>query len=239
MLKTKRAERTSALLLMMVILVVTLGCSETQSQTETTKTAPATSQTTPETWSFDDTPEGDLPSGWKVEATNQKGDLAIWGIIKDTSAPSGQQALALISPPKNYGSNFNICWNSSSQFLDGEIQVDFKSISGHVDQGGGIMWRVQDKDNYYIARFNPLEDNFRIYYVKNGSRKKIANAKIALAAGKWHTMKIVQKGNQYQGYINGKKLIEGNNDKFLSSGGAGLWTKADAVTSFDDFSINP
>jgi len=101
------------------------------------------------------------------------------------------------------------------------------------------MWRVRDKDNYYIARFNPLEDNFRIYYVHNGSRHKIADAKVTLPAGKWHTMKIIQKSTRFEGYINGEKLIEGTNDLFANPGGVGLWTKADAVTSFDDFSVKP
>jgi len=96
---------------------------------------------------------------------------------------------------------------------------------------------VQDKDNYYIARFNPLEDNFRIYYVRNGARKTLAGVKIALPAGKWHTLRIVQYGNRFEGYLNGKKLLDGTNDLFTKPGGVGLWTKADAVTSFDDFSV--
>ena len=223
----------------MVFLGVTLGCNETQAQTETSKTASTTGKTSQATWNFDDVPEGELPAGWKVEATNQEGPSATWKIIKDATAPSGHQVLALVSPPQKYGRNFNLCWTDSPSMLDGEIRVDFKSNTGEVDQGGGVMWRVQDKDNYYIARFNPLEDNFRIYYVHNGSRHKIADAKVTLPAGKWHTMKIVQKGARYEGYLNGKKLVEGTNDLFTNTGGVGLWTKADAVTSFDNFSVNP
>ena len=33
----------------------------------------------------------------------------------------------------------------------------FKAIAGTIDQGGGICWRVQDNNNYYIVRMNPLE----------------------------------------------------------------------------------
>jgi hypothetical protein len=98
---------------------------------------------------------------------------------------------------------------------------------------------VQDKDNYYIARFNPLEDNFRIYYVLDGARKKLASARVKLPAGKWHTLKIVQNGSRFEGYLNGRKLLNGANNLFTKPGGVGLWTKADAVTSFDDFSVNP
>ena len=34
-----------------------------------------------------------------------------------------------------------------------------------MDQGGGPVWRYQDANNYYIARMNPLEDNYRVYKV--------------------------------------------------------------------------
>jgi len=216
--------RISATILLVVFSVITSGCTETRSQTS---------------WNFDGTTDGNLPDGWKVEATNQKGEPAQWKVIKDATAPSGEMVLALVSPPKKVGNNFNICWTESVIFQDGELEVDFKALKGRIDQGGGLMWRVKDKDNYYIARFNPLEDNFRIYYVRDGSRRKIGDARIALPAGKWHTMKIVQKGNKFEGYINGKKLVEGTNDLFSEAGGIGLWTKADAVTSFDDLEVKP
>jgi len=101
--------------------------------------------------------------------------------------------------------------------------------------GGGIIWRAKDKENYYIARFNPLENNFRLYYVRDGARKTLASTRIALTAGKWHSMKIVQHGDSFEAYLDGKKLLEGSDNLFSDAGGVGLWTKADAVTSFDNF----
>ena len=98
------------------------------------------------------------------------------------------------------------------------------------------MWRVQDSDNYYVARFNPLEDNFRLYIVENGVREELASADVHLTKG-WHEMWNVQKNEVFEGYLDGKKLLENKNSKLNKSGGAGLWTKADAATSFDDFSV--
>lgn len=98
------------------------------------------------------------------------------------------------------------------------------------------MWRVQDSGNYYVARFNPLEDNFRFYIVENGLRKELASADVHLAKG-WQEMRIVQKGEVFAGYLDGKKLLEYKDSRLNKSGGAGLWTKADAATSFDDFSV--
>jgi len=186
---------------------------------------------------FENVPIGALPDGWKVEATRQYGPLAKWEVIIDKTAPSGQKVLALTRVNHSSGATFNLCWTDKVSFRDGTIEVMFKPVRGRIDQGGGIIWRVRDRNNYYVARFNPLEDNFRVYCVANGHRMMMNSARVSLAAGKWHSMKIVQKGDRYQCYLNGKKYLEGSDDRFQKAGGVGLWTKADAVTSFDDFKV--
>jgi len=187
--------------------------------------------------SFDNVIVGQLPNGWKIEATNQKGPLATWKVIVDTTAPSGNKVLAMTSPNHSFGGTFNLCWTNGINFLNGEIKVMFKANKGIEDEGGGVIWRVRDKGNYYIARYNPLENNFRIYYIKDEARKILASARIKLPADKWHELKIVQNGNHITGYLNGKKLLEVDDNTFTKTGGVGLWTKADAVTSFDNFKI--
>ena len=62
---------------------------------------------------------------------------------------------------------------------------------------------------------------------------------IVLAPMKWNPLEIVQHGDRFEGYLNGEKLLEGTDGLFEKAGGAGLWTKADAVTSFDGFSVSP
>lgn len=189
------------------------------------------------TWTFDDCKVGAVPAGWTVGATMQSGPLATWKVIPDETAPSGGQVLAMTSPNHKSRGTYNLCWTKTAAFLDGEIEVTLKAGTGRVDRGGGVIWRAIDKDNYYIARWNPLEDNFRIYYVKDGRRRQLASAAARLEAGKWHTMRIVHKGNRIAGYLNGRKLLELTAENFTKPGGVGLWTKADAVTSFDDFTV--
>ena len=99
------------------------------------------------------------------------------------------------------------------------------------------MWRVKDADNYYVARFNPLESNVRFYKVTGGVRRQIAGARVPYKAGTWVTMKIVQNGTHVETWLNGRKWIEADNDAITGEGGVGLWTKADAVTEFDDFTV--
>jgi|APSaa5957512622_1039677.scaffolds.fasta_scaffold23742_2 hypothetical protein len=188
-------------------------------------------------WTFDDVPVGGLPYGWEVEATRQAGSLATWEVVADETAPSDGRALALTSPNHTSRGTFNVCWTNGVSILDGEVEVRFKAHTGKIDQGGGVIWRAQDRHNYYIARYNPLEDNLRIYYVLDGDRTMLANADISLAAGEWHVLKVVQRRADIHAYLNGEKLLETTDERFTAPGGIGLWTKADAVTSFDDLVV--
>ncbi|MDA2938429.1 LamG domain-containing protein [Acidobacteria bacterium AH-259-A15] len=185
---------------------------------------------------FDDVEVGKLPADWKVEATHAKGKLADWSVQKDATASPDDQVLLLKINDHDRGT-FNLCWTDQVSFQDGIVEVKVKAREGRIDQGGGPIWRVKDKDNYYIARWNPLEDNFRIYYVKDGKRVQLDTAKVKLPADQWHTISVHHQGNQITGYINGKKLLEVNDTTFPEAGGVGVWTKADAASSFDDLEI--
>ncbi len=226
-----RRVLTGALVSLLISFVVSTVLAGTAG-----KPSPA-NETFTVSWSFDDLDVGQLPAGWMVESTNGNGDDAVWRVVTDETDPSKKQVLALVDTNHNSGSTFNLCWTDSISFRNGEISVRFRADQGREDQGGGVIWRVQDADNYYIARFNPLEDNFRLYSVRDGRRKKLASARMKLAAGQWHELTISQHGDRYEGSLNGKLLLAGTDDLFGQAGGVGLWTKADAATSFDDFLV--
>ncbi len=50
-------------------------------------------------------------------------------------------------------------------------------------------------------------------------------------------IRIVHNGSQIEGWLNGERLLEVTDATLTQAGGVGLWTKADAATSFDDFSV--
>jgi len=181
---------------------------------------------------FEKAKVGTVPTGWKATATHPKKALATWQVEED----AGNKILTLSNIDSSHGGMFNLCFTKSVDFLDGEISVRFRANSGQIDQGGGIMWRVQDADNYFVARFNPLEDNFRFYIVKEGVRMELASANVRLDKG-WHRMKIVQEGTHFEGYLDDKKFLDYHDKRLEKSGGVGLWTKADAASSFDDFIV--
>ncbi len=187
-------------------------------------------------FSFEKAAPGNLPEGWRIDATNPKGKLAEWKVRKDTKTRSGSKVLSVTKIHDNSSGVFNLCLYPQARFANGVIKVRVRADTGAVDQGGGPVWRAKNAENYYIARYNPLEFNFRLYYVKNGIRRMLADAGgLDIKTGVWFTIKIAHQGNRIEAWLNGEKLIEVTDSTFQEAGGVGLWTKADAVTSFDDF----
>jgi len=189
-------------------------------------------------WSFEEVEPGGLPGGWKIEATTRSPlPLATWQVTRDASAPDGENVLTLTSPNHTARGAYNLCWTDKVRFKDGEIEVKLRGNTGEIDQGGGPIWRVKDKDNYYICRANPLESNLRVYYVKDGRRRQLATADVEVSTGTWHEIAIKHEGAHIECFFNGNKLLEVDDDTFPEAGGVGLWTKADAATSFDEFEV--
>lgn len=124
------------------------------------------------------------------------------------------------------------------QYTNVDVSVDFMPISGSIDASGGVVFRSVDAQNYYIVRANALEDNFRLYYFKNGLRYEIASATVTPPALKqYSTIRVVAKGDHIQAYLNGTLFID-HHDNTFSQGYVGLWTKADSVTTFDNFKVS-
>ncbi|MGQ0614436.1 MAG: DUF1259 domain-containing protein [Planctomycetaceae bacterium] len=173
-----------------------------------------------------------LPRGFRVETTNPAGPDATW--------EAREGVLALTKPNHDSPAAFNLCWSDSLRFRDGAVEARVRADAGEVDQGGGVIWRARDKDNYYLARYNPLEKNFRLYHVTASKRTTLGDASgVAIADGAWFTIRIVHKGARIEAWLDGKKLLEAEDATFPDEGGVGFWTKADAATSFDDLVVTP
>ena len=181
---------------------------------------------------FDMDIEGKLPSGFS-EATTGKPKSIKWRVVNDNgNKVVAQQAL-------NSGSCYNLLVLDKAGYENFSASVKIKAVSGDEDQGGGLVWRYANNDNYYIARYNPLENNLRFYRVVEGNRKQLASVDDKIKKGEWFTMTIEIRINKIICSLNGKRLIETTDDAFKSAGLIGFWTKADAVTYFDDLKIYP
>ena len=182
-----------------------------------------------ETINFDASPVGAAPSGWTAGVTGR--GASRWTVEADASAPSKPNVL------KQSGrGDFPWCVKDEPQIADGFVEVKFKSVSGSEDQAGGLIWRWKDGDNYYVARANALEDNVSLYYTQNARRITVKYVDAPVAKNQWHTLRVEFAGKRIRVTLDGKTYIEADDDHIAAAGRVGVWTKADSVTLFDDFS---
>jgi len=181
------------------------------------------------TISFDQDMPGTFPVGWRSGVTGRGSPK--WAVEADATAPSRPNVL------KQSGSGaFPWCVRPDTSLPDGYVEVKFKPVSGSEDQAGGLVWRFQDGDNYYVARANALEDNVSLYYTQNGRRNTLKYVDAPVSRNTWHTLRAEFSGERIRVILDGKFFIELEDDHIDGSGAVGVWTKADSVTLFDDFS---
>jgi len=87
------------------------------------------------------------------------------------------------------------------------------------------------------AAFVGSNDNaaIAIYHTINGRRTEKKRASVKVASNKWHTLRVEFAANHFVVSFNGQKALEWDDDTFKDAGKVGVWTKADSVTEFDDF----
>ena len=186
---------------------------------------------------------GEAPSGFSTALTG-RGRPGKWVVMKDPASPEQGNILAQTdADTTDY--RFPVCVYDGLTAKDVDVSVKFKPVSGKGDQGAGIVWRYQNKDNYYIVRANALEGNVVLYKVENGKRTDLPlkgigrtyGMKEKVPSGQWGTLRVVANGNHFEVYHNGKKLYDVEDETFKEAGKIGLWTKADSVIYFDDVQI--
>ncbi len=176
-------------------------------------------------WSFDDAQPGPLPADF----VNILGD---WQVVPDGNAPSGPNVLR--QTRKYDDPNFPRFAVKDLTFANLTVRARCRPESGDDDQACGLLFRLQDHDNYYVTRANALEDNVRLYHVVGGERAELASADLKVERGKWHSLEATARGDQLTVSWDGRQVLSARDGRF-AKGKIGLWTKADSVTAFDDF----
>jgi hypothetical protein len=188
-------------------------------------------------WTFDADKTGAPPSGFAFGRTGA-GKEGRWTVVAAADAPSKPNVLAqLDQDPTDY--RFPVAFVDGSSFKDVTLSVSCKPVSGSVDQGCGLVWRLKDADNYYLTRANALEDNVRLYHVKDGKRIQFASWSGKVASKTWHKLRVDARGDRFEVYFDDKKILDAKDSTFSGPGKAGVWTKADSVIQFDDLAASP
>jgi hypothetical protein len=146
----------------------------------------------------------------------------------------------LVVASENAGATYNLLLRRGAVAADVDVSVRLQALKGAEDQGGGLVWRAKDADNYYVARWNPLENNLRLYTVVAGKRSApLSSVAIVADPAAWHRLEVTMTGPRIVVRFDDRPVIEVEDETFTGAGAVGLWTKADASTRFDALRIAP
>jgi hypothetical protein len=193
-----------------MVVVLTSGCASTGHTTRV--------------WTFDTVAPSERPAHF----TGVTGE---WAIEADGAANG-----VLAQRASSDSAVFNVAIVDAPECADLDLEVRLRAIDGVIDQGGGLVWRARDARNYYIARYNPLEDNLRVYTVKDGVRAQLQSADVPSVEG-WRVLRVTMRGDEIVVFLDGRERLRVRDATFGGPGRIGLWTKADARTWFDDLRL--
>ncbi len=179
---------------------------------------------------------GSPPGGFIFARTGQ-GPQGEWTVAADPTALAGRAIEQSSTDRTDY--RFPLAIYDSLSATNVNAQIRFKAVAGKIDRAAGIVVRLQDADNYYVARANALEGNVRFYRVVGGRREQLSGANLKVTANEWHTLGLRAEGERFTISYDGKTLFSATDSTFAMAGGVALWTKADSVTRFDQVVISP
>jgi hypothetical protein len=175
---------------------------------------------------------GTPPDSCRPALTGEGGPVA-WQVL----LVHNRAALAEMSRV-NVDYRFPLCVVDKVHASDVELGVSFMPIAGKIDRAAGLIFRVKDANNYYVARANALENNVNLYHVVKGVRRQIAGANVPVSTGKLQQLGVRIEGDAIRVSLDGRELITVNDRTIQGSGAVGLWTKADSATAFFELTIS-
>lgn len=184
---------------------------------------------------FDGDTAGTLPVGFTAARTGGNRD-GNWVVHVESDAPSKPNVVAQTDIDPSDG-RFALLYANEPVLTDASVSVRCKPVSGSVDRACGLVCRLKDANNYYLARANALENNVRLYVVQDGKRKQLASWSGRVTSGEWHKLSLICHADLFTVSFDGQKAITQLDKTFADAGKIGLWTKSDSVTYFDDLTV--
>lgn len=180
---------------------------------------------------FEGEPVGRAPSGFTFQVARESGP-ARWLVQRQDS----NSFLAHVGSSAARG-------GFALAILEGALPEAAVSVSARTRLEGrsgslGVLWRVQDAENYYLAKLDLSKQDIGLYRVVRGNRVRIEGEDdLELDPEAWHTVKIVQEEHDIRVYIGGIRVLRARDRTFTGPGAAGVWCTGDADAHFDDFKI--
>ena len=155
--------------------------------------------------------------GLSTEWTTASGS---WSVVTDNTKALAQKATA---------TSLITAGNSWSDYTyEAKVKVPITNANA------GIIFRVQDSNNYYMYRINATSSTLELYKCIGGTLTSVSSTAFTATPDKWYTVKAVVQGNNIKGYVDGVLKTDWTNPTTeLTAGKIGFRTTS-ADVLFDD-----
>lgn len=182
------------------------------------------------TWSFDGDAIGRPPPEFTFASVRHQ-EVGRWQILRD----GRNHVLGQLAADRQ-GAQIALVVGVSAR--DVVLSVRLKPIAG--ERSGGIVWRYQDEQNYYLARLNLSERNVRLFKVVRGNRVRLEGEDdLELPGDQWHVLKVRHRHDRIDLRLNGIPIGDERDRTFLDPGRAGVWAAGRSSIWFDDLRLEP
>jgi len=184
------------------------------------------------------------PRTFDAEPVSRPPSGVAFHVVRYASAPrwlvqrdGANGYLAHASDPSGH-TGFDLAVFDGEKTKDVSVSARLRLAGGQ--RSGGIVWRVQDAENYYLARLDLDRQDIGLYRVTAGNRTRIdGEDDLELDAAAWHTLRVAHEDDEIRVYLGGIRVLRARDRTFGQAGGAGVWCAGDAVAHFDDFTAGP
>jgi hypothetical protein len=195
---------------------------------------------------FDKLKPGSVPPNWTLTSAGPA-DPARWEIVFDKTAPSRGNVFAELSGVARDAESPLAVYDKVI-CRDGDLSVKFKIVPNtRRVKAAGIVWRYQDRQNYYLLEFSVDQRSIVLYRVQNGQMHPVpvlhgrtgdVGLSHDLRTGQWYETKVVFRGDHFKVLFDNRELFYAVDDSMQAPGKTGLWTRGGTVASFDDYRID-
>jgi hypothetical protein len=118
------------------------------------------------------------------------------------------------------------------------VEVRFKPVAGRERPGRRRDLALERRRQLLRrARESRSRKTSRSTYTQNGRRITIKYVDAPVSKNSWHTLRADFAGQRIRVALDGKTYIDLDDGHIGGAGRVGVWTKADSVTLFDDFTF--
>jgi len=176
----------------------------------------------------DDFNDGDL-AGWSINDEGNRYGPSEWSVT-DGSAYQASNIYQALSP--HYRGTY-LSYDNGKNWTDYQLKMSIKS---NDNDAIGVMFRIQDQDNYYRFSWDQERKLRRLTKHRNGAVTLLAEDNIAYVSGITYQLSIQATGHSIQVSINGKSIFSTQDGSF-SSGSIALYNWANRDGSFDNVEV--